>query len=87
MPFPSPMYERKSESEVPESCPTLSDLMDCSLPGPSARGIFRVRVLEWVAIAFYSLAIITHFTVANDVICFTTSKFYGLEFYVYTRIC
>ena len=42
----------KSESEVAESCPTLSDPMDCSLPGSSVHGIFQVRVLEWVAIAF-----------------------------------
>ena len=42
----------KSESEVAQSCPTLSDPMDCSLPGSSVHGIFQVRVLEWVAIAF-----------------------------------
>ena len=42
----------KSESEVAQSCPTLSDPMDCSLPGPSVRGIFQARVLEWGAIAF-----------------------------------
>ena len=42
----------KSESEVTQSCPTLSDLMDCSLPGSSAHGIFQARVLEWGAIAF-----------------------------------
>ena len=42
----------KSESEVTQSCLTLSDPMDCSLPGFSAHGIFQVRVLEWVAIAF-----------------------------------
>ena len=42
----------KSKSEVTESCPTLSDPMDCSLPGSSAHGIFQARVLEWVAIAF-----------------------------------
>ena len=42
----------KSESEVAQSCPTLSDPMDCSLPGSSVRGIFQARVLEWVAIAF-----------------------------------
>ena len=52
LPFPSPMQERKSESEVAESCPTLSDPMDCSLPGSSAHGIFQARVLEWGAIAF-----------------------------------
>ena len=42
----------KSESEGAQSCPTLHDPMDCSLPGSSAHGIFEARVLEWVAIAF-----------------------------------
>ena len=42
----------KSESEVAQSCPTLSDPTDCSLPGSSAHGIFQARVLEWAAIAF-----------------------------------
>ena len=42
----------KSESEVAQSCPTLSDPMDCSLPGSSICGIFQARVLEWGAIAF-----------------------------------
>ena len=42
----------KSESEVTQSCPTLRDSTDCSLPGSSVRGIFQVRVLEWGAIAF-----------------------------------
>ena len=42
----------KSESEVAQLCPTLSDPKDCSLPGSSAHGIFQARVLEWVAIAF-----------------------------------
>ena len=42
----------KRESEVTQSCPTLSDPMDCSLPGSSAHGIFQARVLEWGAIAF-----------------------------------
>ena len=44
--------EVKSESEVAQSCPTLSDPMDCSLPGSSIHGIFQARVLEWGAIAF-----------------------------------
>ena len=35
-----------------QSCPTLSDPMDCSPPGSSVRGIFQARVLEWVAISF-----------------------------------
>ena len=42
----------KSESEVAQSSPTLSDPMDCSLPGFSVRGIFQARVLERGAIAF-----------------------------------
>ena len=42
----------KSECEVAQSCPTLRDLMDCSLPGSSVHGIFQARVLEWGAIAF-----------------------------------
>ena len=50
LPFPSAMHE--SESEVAQSCPTLSDPMDCSLPGSSIHGIFQATVLEWGAIAF-----------------------------------
>ena len=42
----------KSESEVAQSCLTLSDPMDCSPPGSSIHGIFQARVLEWGAIAF-----------------------------------
>ena len=42
----------KSESEVIQSCLTLSDPMDCSPPGSSVHGIFQARGLEWGAIAF-----------------------------------
>ena len=42
----------KGESEVIQSCLTLSDPIDFSLPGSSIHGIFQARVLEWVAIAF-----------------------------------
>ena len=48
LPSPSPMHE----SEVAQSCPTLSDPMDCSLPGSFIHGIFQARVLEWGATAF-----------------------------------
>ena len=48
LPFPSPVQE----SEVAQLCPTPSDPMDCSPPGPSVHGIFHARVLERVAIAF-----------------------------------
>ena len=45
----------KSESEVAQSCPTLRDPMDCSLPGSSVCGIFQARVLEWSDIVFSML--------------------------------
>ena len=49
----------KSESEVAQSCLTLSDPMDCSLPGASVHGIFQARVLEWGAIAFSVISMTT----------------------------
>ena len=42
----------KNESEVSQSCPTLHDPMDCSLPGSSVHGIFQATLLEWSAITF-----------------------------------
>ena len=42
----------KKESEVAQSCPTLCDPMDCSLPGSSVHGIFQARILGWVPISF-----------------------------------
>ena len=42
----------RSESEVTQSCPTLRDPMDCSLPGSSVHGIFQAIVLKWIAISF-----------------------------------
>ena len=47
----------KSESEVAQSCPTLCDPMDYSLPGSSVHGIFQARVLEWVAIALSGIKV------------------------------
>ena len=47
----------KSEREVAQSCPTLSDPMDYSLPGSSIHGIFQARVLEWGVIAFSKMKI------------------------------
>ena len=44
---------KESESEVTQSCPTLCDPMDCSLPGSSLHEILQARVLEWVAISFF----------------------------------
>ena len=54
----------KSESEVTQSCLTLNDLMDCSLPGSSIHGIFQARVLEWGAIA---LAVIKYILTTHAV--------------------
>ena len=47
----------KSESEVAQLCPTLSEPMDCSLPRSSVHGIFQAKVLEWGAIAFSAVDI------------------------------
>ena len=44
--------DMKKESEVAQSCPTLCDHMDYSLPGSSIHGVFQARILEWVAISF-----------------------------------
>ena len=59
----------KSESEVAQSCPTLSDPMDCSLPGSPVPGILQARVLEWGAIAFSEDTVkhpIIHWTAPNN---------------------
>ena len=50
----------KSESEVAQLCPTLCDLMDCSLPASSIHGIFQARVLEWGAIAFSDVVMLSN---------------------------
>ena len=49
----------KSEGEVAQSCPTLSDPMDCSPPGSSVQGIFQARVLQWGAITFSIFVTVT----------------------------
>ena len=54
----------KSEGEVAQSCLTLSNPTDCSLPGSSVRGIFQARVLEWGAIAFSN---IDHYRVLQSI--------------------
>ena len=51
----------KSGSEVAQSCTTLRDPMDCSLPGSSVHGIFQARVLEWGAIAFSDIELYTYY--------------------------
>ena len=60
----------KSESEVAQSCPILSEPMDCSLPGSSVHGIFQARVLEWGAIAFSDAKINAYILVnSSAIIC------------------
>ena len=49
---PANAEEGESESEVAQSCPTLCDPVDCSLPGSSVHGICQARILEWGAISF-----------------------------------
>ena len=68
LPFPSPMHERKSESEVAQSCPTLSDPMDCSLPGSSVHGVFQARVLEWLPLSSPFLIVRIHYYQASQVV-------------------
>ena len=60
----------KSESEVAQLCPTLSDPMDCSTPGSSIHGMFQARVLEWVTSAFSN----------------TTLGYHYFEFYLYRLV-
>ena len=67
LPFLSPMNKRKRKSEVAQSCTTLSDPMDCSLPGSSVHGIFQARVLEWDAIAFSELNLAS--AIRGSVVC------------------
>ena len=50
--FSKSLLFTENESEIAQSCPTLSDPMDCSLPGSSVHGIFQAIVLEWIAISF-----------------------------------
>ena len=60
----------ESESEVAQSCPTLCDPMDCSLPGSLIHGIFQARVLEWVAISFSNnRVLLSHKNEWNNAIC------------------
>ena len=59
----------KSESEVIQLCLTLSDPMDCSLPGSSAHGIFQAGVLQWGAIVwnYAILMVVQHLNVLNTI--------------------
>ena len=71
-----------SESQVAQSCPTLCNPMDCSLPGSSVRGIFQARLLEWVAISFSRRIwkvrpyLWQHYPIQ---VCFTLSKIFAAK--------
>ena len=71
----------KSESEVAQLCLTLSDPMDCSLPGCSIHGIFQARVLEWVAISFLELFKFSFFSITGRGIdlCYRDIEWFALE--------
>ena len=60
----------KSESEVAQSCPTLSNPMDCSPPGSSIHGSYQARVLEWGAIALAMFYCIRNFEGGTSNLCF-----------------
>ena len=75
----------KSESEVAQSCPTLSDPMDCSLPGSSVHGVFQARVLEWGAIAFSKSRYRLNYLRNNQAIFFLSKV--ALYFSFFSVVC
>ena len=86
----------KSESEVAQSCPTLSDPMDWSLPGSSIHGIFQARVLEWGAIAFSGLYIYKETLKFSKILlsdiwvlshCFNSTEKYGSGLFCGLGVC
>ena len=83
----------KSECEVAQSCPTLSNPMDCSPLSSSIHGIFQARVLEWVAIAFSNTCIcnvsISHPLIISDSVfscLFTVSSFVNCLFISFAHL-
>ena len=73
----------KSESEVVQSCSTLSDPMDCSLPGSSIHGIFQARVLEWGAIASFSTFLFFNLFVCLYLGCFLQTVYSWILFFIF----
>ena len=67
----------KSENEAAQSCPTLNDPMDCSLPGSFIHGIFQARVLGWGAIAFSDMLVLLSQLISEE--SFLISPCYSLE--------
>ena len=62
----------KNESEVAQSCPTLSEPVDCSPPGASVRGIFQARVLKWGAVDFSGLVVMSYEHAKHRCVCATS---------------
>ena len=90
----------KSESEVTQSCLTLSDPMDCSLPGSFVHGIFQARVLEWVTsrtkfyfILIYNLASIIKASINDKIVSIITvskrmvTKKTAISYLLYSPYC
>ena len=80
----------KSESEVAQSCPTLSEPMDCSLPGSSVHGSFQTRVLKWVVIAFSKIIsnyILSQYCYIQCVLPFFFTISIFLEFNTAAKYC
>ena len=78
----------KSESEVAQSCPTLSDPMDCSLPGSSVHRIFQAGVLEWGAIACTYINIYNAGCIDNlNIILYHKTYMHIKHNYMHTNIC
>ena len=76
----------KSEREVAQLCPTLSDPMDCSLPGSSAHGIFQAKVLEWGAILRENFSISSHVLSKSVRKHFNKENFSVFFFFFYTWV-
>ena len=80
----------KSEREVAQSCLTLRNPMDCSLPGSSIHGIFQARVLEWGAIAFFMVQLSHLYMTTGKIIALTiwafVSKVISLFFNMLSRL-
>ena len=70
----------KSESEVAQSCSTLRDPMDCSLPGSSIHGIFQARILEWGTIAFSIYSCFARYMKLSSCL-----GYMGFSYYTYRR--
>ena len=77
----------KSESEVTQSCPTLSDPMDFSLPGSSVHGILQARVLEWDAIAFSAPYGTQYLNFSKDIMWYSMWNYLSVDLKGLLNLC